>query len=576
MAQQSTILIVDDRQENRTALEALLCTEGHELIFAANGPEALNIVRNGASLDLILLDVMMPDMNGYEVCKAIRTSGRHAEIPIIMVTALDDRESRLRGLDAGADDFISSPVDKEELRTRIRTIARLDRYRKIVENAERADYLASYDPLTQLPNRREMLEVLENTLESARATGSGVAVYCVGLRQLAAIHDSLGHEFGAELLKEITARFKSLVRKTDMVARVSDDRFYIIQPMTLARTRNVTIISNRFINAFAEPFVIDDSTIYASANVGISTYPADSQNAETLVSNAAVAMTKARSRGPSSQRFFNREMNEKALHRLQMESDLLRAVENEEFRLHYQPIVCLLSGEILGVEALLRWQRQNGELVGPGTFIPIAEQSGLVERIGAWVMRTACHQARLWVDEFGPDFRVSVNVSPQQFRSPKFLEFVRSALQDATLPGNCLEIELTESLLMPSEASGRQRTVSLLKQLRAIGVHLSVDDFGTGYSSLAYLWRLPVDTLKIDRSFVGGLPGSKKSVAITRTVIELAQRLGLTTIAEGVENHDQLTQLVDWGCTAAQGYLFSKPAEADTVSNQLATGVFAD
>ena len=568
MPEQSTILIVDDELVSRYTVEVLLSTEGYNLEFAKNGEEGLKKAVE-LSPDLMLLDVMMPGMDGFEVCQRLRADHRLAELPVVMVTALDDRESRLRGIESGADDFMSKPYDRAELRARIRTITRLNRYRRLVETEEKLAYLANYDTLTGLPNRSLLLERLTQALNSAKRTKQNVAVLAMDLDSFQIINDSLGHETGDNMLKKIGQRLTKIVEKLGAtVSRIGGDEF-VVMFETNNIVKDVSEMAQCLLDNISNQIVLDSHEIVVTSSMGISIYPADGKDGKVLLKNADTALSRAKADGKNTYQFFTTKMNEVALERLILENQLRKVLSQNELRVYYQPQVEANTGKIIGTEALIRWQHPELGLVSPTKFIPVAEEMGLIIPIGEWVLRTACKQNKIWQQSGFPPLRISVNMSSRQFQSDNLLQIVKNALTDSQLNPIYLELELTESVLMAEESDEINNIILLLTELRSIGIKIAIDDFGTGYSSLSYLKRFPVNSLKIDRSFVKDIPIDNDDAAITRAIIALAHSLRLYVIAEGVETLEQLEFLQNQQCEIIQGYYFSTPLCTEDMTKML-------
>lgn len=565
MAEKSIILIVDDEVVSRYTVEALLESEGYILVFAENGPEAL-AKAEALVPDLMLLDVVMPGMNGFQVCQKLRANPRLAELPVVMVTALDDRESRIRGIEMGADDFMTKPFDCAELRARIRTITRLNRYRRLVETEEQLAYLANYDVLTQLPNRNLLAERLRQSLGQASRHQQSVVVLALDLDNFQMINDSLGHEFGDNILIEVARRLNHAIPQGATVARMGGDEFVVMQESDNP-VKDVNELSQCLLDAIKKSIVLKGHEIFVTASIGISVYPSDGGEASVLLKNANTALSGAKAQGKNTSQFFTAEMNVAALKRLLLENQLRKVLTRDELRVYYQPQIDLKSNQIVGMEALVRWQHPELGLLSPNKFIPVAEETGLIIPIGEWVLRTACQQNQLWQEAGLPPMRMSVNVSSRQFQYPTLLETIQNVLADTCLNPLYLELELTESMLMEGHTDGKTDNLTILKELKRMGVRIAIDDFGTGYSSLSYLKRFPVNTLKIDRSFIQDICHNKDDAAITIAIIAMAHSLQLSVVAEGVEHPDQLEFLRHRRCEVAQGFLFSRPLPTDEITN---------
>lgn len=557
----ASILIIDDEPIARDSLLALLGSEGYRLLTAENGIEGLQILEKTA-IDMVLLDIMLPGINGFDVCRRIRNTPNLAELPIVMITALDDRQSRLKGLLMGADDFLTKPYDGDELRARVRTITRLNRYRRLMEQSERLAYLQDYDQLTDLPNRNLMYSSLTMSLGHAQRLRHSLAVLIIEIDDSSRIHATLGHQAGDHLIKDFAMRLNRCVQQSDMIGRIGDNRFVVLHE-TSQPIKDVSALAQAIHIEMGKPFNLAEEEVFIKGSIGISMFPADGDTADTLLQHAAAAASRAKRHGRGHYEFFALEMNVAAIERLQLESQLRHALERSEFRLYYQPKINLSSGRINGVEALVRWEHPQRGLVSPGQFISLAEDTGLIEPIGAWVMREACRQARDWLNKGLGNVRVAVNVSSKQFRLHDLAMDVQRVSQTFQLPAGVLEIELTESLLMPTSQDGNRHVLSTLYELKEAGVYLSIDDFGTGYSSLSYLHRFPVDALKVDRSFIQEITTDADDAVITTSIIDLAHNLRLKVVAEGVENEQQLEWLRQRNCDEIQGYFYSPPVPAD-------------
>lgn len=428
---------------------------------------------------------------------------------------------------------------------------------------QRIRELADYDVLTGLPNRRLLRERFVQLLAAAERDKEELAVIFLDLDHFKRVNDSLGHSVGDELLCEVARRLGSVVRRVDTLARLGGDEFIFAMPGF--HSAAAADVARRLLEVFARPFEIADHELTVTPSLGISIYPHDGDDLETLLRNADTAMYQAKEVGRNAFQFYSSEMNSKSLDRLLIESNLRRALTHREFVLHYQPLINLASGLIVGVEALIRWQHPELGLILPDRFIHIAEETGLINPIGDWVLCEACRQAQSWRDAGLPAVAMAVNVAPVQFRQSGFVEVVAGALATSGLEAGYLELELTERTVM-HDAGNNMGTLSALHRM---GVELSLDDFGTGYSSLAYLKRFPVGKLKIDRSFVNDLETDPDDWAIASTIVSMGRSLRLTVLAEGVEKPEQLALLRKMGCDMAQGYHFSRPVEADEMADIL-------
>ena len=422
---------------------------------------------------------------------------------------------------------------------------------------ERLRFLANYDALTTLPNRAFFNERLTSALAMARRSGKGLAVMFIDLDRFKNINDTLGHEAGDCVLREVANRLTGIVRESDTVARLGGDEFVVLVEQ-LSDNPSLGGLAQKLIKAVAAPIVLDGREYHLTASVGISAYPADGSDGATLLKNADVAMYRAKEQGKNNFQFYAAQMNANALERLTLESALRRALEREEFLLHYQPKVDFRSGRVTGMEALVRWERPGKGMVPPAQFIPLAEETGLIVPLGEWVLLTACASNRAWQREGMPPLRVAVNLSARQFAHASLVRDVAHILLVTGLDPASLELEITESMVMGNP----QQAVQTLHQIKSMGVALALDDFGTGYSSLAYLRRFPLDHIKIDRSFIHDIPGNADAVAIIDAILAMSHSLRLKVVAEGVENIAQFEFLRDRGCDEMQGFYFSRPLPA--------------
>ena len=414
------------------------------------------------------------------------------------------------------------------------------------------------------------MDRLENALAGARRRHEKVAVLFLDLDRFKVINDSLGHAVGDLLLHAVGARLRGCVREQDTVARVGGDEFIIVLN-AVGDTAEIAATAERLVDAMTQEIVVDGHPLTTTCSLGISIFPENSSDAGTLIKYADQAMYCAKESGRNAFHFFTDALNTQAVERHSLESDLRGALERGDFFLLYQPEVNLVSGEITGLEALVRWRHPQRGIVAPGDFIPVAENSGLILPIGEWVLRAACAQLRQWQDEGVRLVPVAVNVSAVQFRQEGFCSLVRTVVEETSIPPECIELELTESLLLSNESVVH----AVLRELKEIGVQLAIDDFGTGYSSLSYLRQFHVDKVKIDRSFIRDLATDRDDAAITAAIIGLGKILNLTVVAEGVEEETQVSILQEYSCDEAQGYYFSTPRPPDEITERLKVGSIA-
>ena len=419
-------------------------------------------------------------------------------------------------------------------------------------------HVATHDALTGLPNRLLLADRLNQAIAQAQRHQNRCAVFVVDLDRFKAINDSLGHFAGDAMLKEVARRLAAALRKADTLARMGGDEFVLILN-EISNPEHLEAIAAKVLAHIAQPMKLSELELHASASIGISIYPADGKDAETLLQHADAAMYHAKKSGRNAHRFFTPEMSAFARERLELENGLRRALVQHELILHYQPKVDVRTGSIDSAEALIRWQHPTHGLMAPTDFIPLAEETGVIIPIGEWVLNEACRQAQSWRASGLRPLRVAVNLSAQQFRQKKLVDVVATALRAACLEPRYLELELTESTVMHDA----EQSIEILRELSTLGVRISVDDFGTGYSSLSYLRRLPLDKLKIDRTFIRELATSRDDAAIVKAIVSLAHNLRIKVIAEGVETPDQLVYLRELGCDQYQGYHYSAPVPND-------------
>ncbi|HLC19243.1 MAG TPA: EAL domain-containing protein, partial [Thermodesulfobacteriota bacterium] len=450
-----------------------------------------------------------------------------------------------------------------------RPIAMMGVFRDITErkaSEERIVRMAYYDALTGLPNRSLFLDRLFSMLPLVRRHGHRAAVLFIDLDQFKVINDTMGHAAGDELLKSVAERLKTIHREYDTVARFGGDEF-IILVHDLDGIECLGTIVEKIFASFKAPFLLKDHEIHVTPSMGVSVYPDDGEDAETLVKNADIAMYRAKDDGRNNYKLYTPAMNTRTFERLRLTNELHRAIEKEEFVLHYQPQIECRSGAIVGVEALVRWNRP-ASMVPPSEFIPLAEETGLIVPLGEWILRTACTEIRTWQTLGLKDARVAVNISARQFKHPEFIETVGSILRETGIEPCSVELELTESMIMEKA----ERSIEWLRRLKDMGLKITIDDFGTGYSCLEYLKRMPIDMLKIDAAFVKDITTDADDASIAIAIIRVAHSMKLEVVAEGVETAEQFKFLKGLLCDKAQGYLFSRPLPADECMGLLRKG----
>ncbi|MGC2391332.1 MAG: EAL domain-containing protein [Candidatus Acidiferrum sp.] len=574
------ILIADDDALTRRILGKMLEQAGYEVVAVENGRKAVQSLSSADGPRLALLDWLMPGLNGVEVCRELRRHSEYPYIYIILLTAKTSKVDVVMGLEAGADDYITKPCDSEELKARLRSGER------ILKLEDKLTFDALHDPLTQLPNRSFFLERLTLCVSWGMLHPDyKFAVLSVDMDRFKVVNDSLGISAGDWLLVQIAERLLGSIRRDDVisrtaeaggttgrlaepgiVARVGGDKFTIL----LDNIRNAgegIRVAERIQKSIQAPFDVDGQAVFTTASVGIAFSGTGYSAAEDMLGDANTAMARAKILGKARYEMCDPSMHATAAGRFRLETDLRRATENQEFLVHYQPIISLLDFRITGFEALVRWKRPGFGLVMPGGFISAAEDTGLILWIGEWVLQEACRQICVWNVQFPcpSPFTMAVNISAKQFAQANLVSQVAQVLSKTGLAPETLRLELTESVTMRDE----ERTTRILSELRNLGVRLCIDDFGTGYSSLSYLRRFALDILKIDRSFVTDMLINSESQEIVKTILSLGKNLRMKVVAEGVETCEQMNLLKSLGCEFAQGYLFSRPLDSTAVERIL-------
>jgi diguanylate cyclase (GGDEF)-like protein len=594
------ILIVDDNPDNLRFLYKFLSTSGYKVRSAINGKIALTAVEM-APPDLILLDIQMPEMDGYAVCKHIKENAKNRDIPVIFITALDAMMDKVKAFSLGAVDYITKPFQLQEVLLRVenqlslqaakaeifqlnaelesRVVERTaelskanEQLKQEIRERQRVEeqllHLAFHDPLTGLPNRTLFIKQLQKCFQKAKEDSNYLfAVLFIDCDRFKLVNDSLGHVVGDRVLIEIANRLQSCLRYQDTLARLGSDEFTMILE-DIQDIQDAVNLTETIQQQLQVPLRFGESDIFINASIGIALNIEPYEKPEYILRDADIAMYQAKSLGDSGYKVFEPSMRDRALKRLQLETDLRLALEREEFFLHYQPIINLDSGKLTGFEALIRWQHPEKGFISPGEFIPIAEETGLIIPIGLWVLREACQQLKTWQVKFKPlNLQMSVNLSVKQFRQINLIQSIDRILQETQLESQYLKIEITESAIMDNAKAANQ----VLQQLKARDVQLSIDDFGTGYSSLSYLHRFHVDNLKIDRSFITHISDDRDSLEIVEAIVTLAHQLKMDVVAEGVETAMQFNQLRSLSIEFGQGYFLSKPLDAQSIEALLLT-----
>ena len=553
MADRKRVLLIEDNPGDVRLIREMLA-EGEDDLFQldcvgrlSQGLEYLS----SRSAGVVLLDLSLPDSYGFDTF--LKVYAHSPKVPIIVLTGHDDQTVALSAVKTGAQDYlVKGKIDRDLLLRSMQYSIERKRYQ------EQLEYQANYDALTGLPNRNLLHDRLRQSVYAQRFVRS-IGVVFIDIDHFKFVNDSLGHNTGDKLLQKVAERLLGAVRDGDTVARLGGDEFILILNDQTGQ-EVIYRAMQRIINKIAEPIEIDGQELLVTCSAGISLYPQDGPDVETLLKNADAAMYRAKEKGRNNFQFYTAEMNRQVNERLKMETNLRRALERNEFELYYQPRINVQSGALVGCEALLRWQHPELGLTLPERFIGLAEETGLIVPIGDWVLQTACAQARTWQKRGGPPITVSVNLSMRQFKQEALAGAVDDALRSSGLDPRRLEMELTESLVMQDT----EAAIRVLERLREIGVDLSVDDFGTGHSSLSYLTRLPISALKIDQSFVQDVKGriNVDEGIVAQAIISLAHNLKLKVVGEGVETGAQFEFLKKHGCDEVQGYHFGRPMPA--------------
>jgi diguanylate cyclase (GGDEF)-like protein len=564
------VLFVEDNPGDAALLVRELRKGGFEPLFErVDTRAAMAAALERQMWDAVFADHSMPHFSALEALKVMKEHNR--DMPFIIVSGTMSEDKVVNALKAGAHDYIVKgrfmrlvPALERELQD-----AQMRREREEAERARRdgqakIEHMASHDALTDLPNRTLFHEHLQQALKWRRRQGSMLAVHFLDLDDFKHVNDTLGHPVGDKVLQMVAKRLRACLRTSDIVARLSGDEFGIVQ-VEMLRPEEAAGLARKVCKILGQPMHIGTHEIRVSGSVGVTLYPSDAATIDQLLQNADMALYQAKKDGRNTFCFFTVELNARMQQRVALEQDLRRALDNGELVLHYQPQIDLESGKIIGVEALVRWQHPTRGLLAPGEFISIAEDSGLIVRLTSWVLNQACRQQRIWQEAGCEPCRIAVNVSPSHLQREDLAAMVEVALNDSGMESECLEIEVTEALLLGDMA----KVLRTLNHLHTLGVSIALDDFGTGYSSLSYLRQLPVDRLKIDRSFVSRVNGHPRENSVIDAIIGLGHNLDMRVIGEGVENVRQAAYLRDQGCDEGQGYYFQRPVVAEQLTASL-------
>jgi len=591
------ILIIDDNADNLRVLSSLLARKGYNVRKALNWQMALTACQTVLP-DLILLDIMMPEVDGYEVCRRFKAWDAAADIPIIFISALDDVFDKIKAFRLGGVDYITKPFEVEEVVLRVQNqielrAARLEILRLNTELEQRVKYrtwelenalqklqeeiasrqrlqdklldIVLHDSLTGLPNRVLFLRKLANALNLAREDNNyQFAVLYLDCDRFKVINDSLGHIVGDELLIAIAHRLQSCLNPGDTLARLGGDEFGILLE-NLTDISAAIQIAEMILQQLSIKFKLSRHEVFMNASIGINWGNKDYEKPEYLLRDADTAMYRAKAQGKARYKVFDPAMYQEAMQLLEIENDLRKAIEREELIIYYQPIISLHTGRISGFEALVRWQHPTRGIIAPTEFIPIAEETGLINAIDIWMLQSACHQLRIWQKHPATpaNLTISVNLSARLFNQPNLIAQIDQIIDATKINPSNLAIEITESVIM--ENTNVVKTI--IAEIKKRKIKLVMDDFGTGYSSLSYIHSFPLDSLKIDKSFINRMQLHQDNMGLVPTIIGIAELMGMTVIAEGVETNEQLVKLRSLKCDFAQGYLFSQPLEKQAVIN---------
>ena len=563
------LLIFEDNPGDVDLFKHLLAEDNDAIIeyeHVARFQDGIERVNQGG-IDLILLDLDLPDSHGFETFDNLQK--QVPELPIIVLTGNKDDQLAVKAVQSGAQDYlIKDNLDSNLL---VRAIHYAMERHRLLDQLEKARHLerrlAYHDSLTNLPNRLLFHDRLKQAMAQGKRFDQKVALLFLDLDGFKRINDTLGHTIGDHLLQAVAERLKRCIREVDTIARLGGDEFTIVL-VGINHQNDAVKVARKILNLMANSFLIEGHELFVTVSIGISIYPTDAHEMECLIKNADIAMYRAKGHGKNNYQLYNLSMDAEFFEFLALENSLRKALENEELVAHYQPQVNLTTGEITGVEALMRWQHPEFGLVSPAKFIPLAEETGIIVPFDVWMLTTACQQLKRWQDLGFENLTASVNLSTRQFRRKDLPNILENILDKTGISPQHLCLEITESNVMQNV----ENTVELLHELKKMGLQLSVDDFGTGYSSLNYLKKFPIDTLKIDRSFVKGIPTDRNDTAISTAIVVLGHSMDLQVVAEGVETAEQLSFLQSLDCDQMQGFYFSRPLPAKLLTDLLKSG----
>jgi len=544
------IIIADDDPSILLLLRHILTSDNYDVTEARSGMEAIELCRE-FNYDLAIFDFVMPDVDGISACREITFQISNPP-PVLIITSLDDDASISNAFDAGAIDYITKPINWSVFKQRVKRIVESEKNRQKVKRLE------FHDALTGLPNRTLLLDRLESATLRAQRNKSMMALLMVDIDNLKLINETLGHNNGDKVISSVATRLQKKIRDTDTLSRSGGDEFNLIIE-NIQKLEDVGLMAEKFSRTIEHSMTIMDQDIHIKASIGISIYPQDGTDIGSLLSNADSALYRAKEKGGNTYEFYSPELGKKARRRLELENNLRRALDNDELVVYYQPKVDLITGEASGMEALVRWNHPQQGIIPPDEFIPIAEETGLIIQLGQQVIEKSCSQFKYWQNKKIPVTNISINVSARQFKEQDLVTLLQKTLQKHQLDATHIELELTESTLLKNE----NQAESILNQLHNMGVKISIDDFGTGYASLSYLKRLPIDIIKIDKSFIDGILHDPDDIAIVNAIFGLAKGFEIKLVAEGIETAGQLKKITELGIDYGQGYFWSPPLPAE-------------
>lgn len=579
----SKILVIEDEGNVREIIFEMLTAEGFQVIEAEDGRVGIRLAIEQMP-DLIICDILMPEVDGYSVLRQLRQNPSTETIPFIFLTAKADKMDMRQGMNLGADDYLTKPFTRDELLEAVmmrlkKNLSMRQHYAVLLQQVEKSyttqlyqaqekmNYLLYHDPLTNLPNQLSLQEQFDGVLTQMKHSSFLMPILCLSVDRFNELEAILGYEFGDLLIQAAADRLTSCIGNENFIAHLNTDEFAIILA-PVPHTEVAATVAETILYKLSKPLLVDNREIFISASIGISLYPRDGRQLGQLLQNSKKAMNEARRERWDKYKFYSAFFKKLTSDEFVLETDLRYALERKEFEVHYQPQVNLQSGQIVGAEALLRWHHPERGQVSPTQFIPLAEETNLISSIGEWVLRNACQQTKTWHDSGLSSMRIAVNLSVRQFNQPDLLERLVQILIDTGLDPQHLELELTESSLVENP----QVAIARLNALKALGIRVAIDDFGTGYSSLSYLQQFSCDVLKIDQRFVRNINNNGKKKAIVNAISVMAHQLHLTAIAEGVETTEELAVLRQHNCDEVQGYLFSRPLPVEDFEKLVASG----